>query len=227
MNRLPYARQVPPIRSGSGSWSTNSRRKKGQKPEMQLRTKLISSAIAAALPLLALTGASTATAATAARPALRATTQPFTATAAAIPNKTCWYVTADDGVGLYMRDAGLHNATTIGNYNACFYFAANGSNYGRFGPGYEMQINPAGADCEKVVYPSTGVLYDEPCDDQHNGDTLETWAVEYVQGSGYLLLNVEGNGDALALTTVNSLASGTVVKVDGNGHYPYWGLQAS
>jgi hypothetical protein len=195
----------------------------------RVRTNLIGLAIAAALPLLALTGASTATAATAARPAFGATARPFTATAADIPNKTCWYVTADDGVGPYMRDAGLHNATTIGNYNACFYFDANGSSYGSFGPGYEMQINPAGADCEKVVYPSTGVLYDEPCDDQHNGDQLETWVVVYVSDHGYLLYNVENDGDDLVPALVNSLADGTVVKVGApdEGTYPYWGLQAS
>jgi hypothetical protein len=200
-------------------------------PEMRVRTKLISLAFAAALPLLVLTGASTATAATAARATFTATARPFTATAADIPNNTCWYVTADNGVGLYMRDAGLHNATTIGDYNACFYFSANGSYYTDFGPGYEMMINPKGADCEKVVYPSTGVLADEPCDDQHNGDPLETWLVVYVAGSGYMLYNVEPDGsfNNIVPAFVNSIAGGTVVKVGEirEGDYPYWGMQAS
>jgi hypothetical protein len=191
---------------------------------MQLRTKLIGPAIAAALPLLALTGASAATAATAARAPSRATARPVTAVTPDIPNNTCWYVTADDGVGPYMRDAGLHNATTIGDYNACFYLTANGSSYNGK-PGYEMAINPRGANCEKVTYssgPNFNKLYDEACDDQHNKDTRETWIVTYDAPYGYLLSNV--GADSLA--GVDSLADGTVVYV-GESDYPYWGLQAS
>lgn len=192
---------------------------------MQLRTKFIAAAIAAALPLLALTGASTATAATAARPAFGATARPFTATAAAIPNNRCWkVVAADRGAGPYMEDAGLHNPTTIGNYNACFYLSANGSSYAGF-PGYEMQINPAGRDCEKVVYPDTfnADLVDEPCDDQHNGDTLETWLVFTSGLGGYYLANV---GDDVTTAQVNSLANGTVVYEGGGfGTFARWGLE--
>ena len=89
-----------------------------------------------------------------------------------------------------------------------------------------MQINPAGRDCEKVVYPSNGQLVDEPCDDQHNGDTLETWLVFSTGFGGYYLVNV---GDHDLIAQVNSLANGTVVYV-GTGEYGTyfnWGLEAS
>jgi hypothetical protein len=202
----------------------DEKRRKKRWKQLQLRTKLIGPAIAAALPLLALTGASAATAATAARAPSRATARPVTATTSDIPNNTCWYVTADDGVGLYMRDAGLHDVTTIGDYNACFYLTANGSSYNGE-PGYEMAINPHGANCEKVTYSSgsnANKIYDEACDDQHNGDTRETWLVSYDAPYGYLLYNV-GAG---SFAGVDSLAAGTVVYV-GESDYPYWGLEAS
>jgi hypothetical protein len=149
---------------------------------------------------------------------------PAPAAVANISNNTCWYITADDGVGPYLRDAGLNNATTIGDYNACFYLSANGSQYNGK-PGYQMMINPHGANCEKVPYssgPNFNKLYDEPCDDQWNGDTRETWVVSPEPPYGYLLYNV-GAG---SFAGVDSLGNGTVVFV-GESEYPYWGLEAS
>lgn len=195
--------------------------------------RIIGTAIAAVVPLVVLTGTSTASATTAA-PVTRAATnytavhaaRAQTAAVTSIPNNECWAVTANDGTGLFMTDAGLHNQTKIGSYNACFYFSENGSSFDGYAV-YQMFINPVGADCEKIIHPDTvpAILSDQPCDDQHSGDPGESFIVFNYAGGGYGYVIMSIDTDYGSDLGVNSLDSGSVVEADNTATYRFWGLQ--
>jgi hypothetical protein len=124
------------------------------------------------------------------------------------PDTSCLPLVNADGGGYAVDDAGEHNAEETTINSTCIAEVAAGP-----ASQYYLKIN-GGVDCLKVVYPSTKVVADEPC---QTGNSQEIWLREQSVYGGQLYANIDtsyylntdgiGNGEVIYANTLGEGAT--------------------